>query len=128
MEAPLTIDVVGDFPRIVEEAKLVPLDGLTSLVVQHLVRDKVLVLANGIGQLHQEGGVRDVPWAETLLVQHGNDPFVTLLHKVANDLVVKVLHWLPLQAVKKLESHQLVILPALYYHGVLYKWSNFWFC
>ena len=96
MDDKLTVDVVGDFPGVVQEPKLVPLDGLASFVVHHLVRDKVFVLSDSLGELDQEGGVADLSRPEALLVQHGDDALVTLLHQVADDLVVKVLHGLPL--------------------------------
>ena len=93
----LTCHSVGDLSCIVQQSELVPVDGLAGLIVQHLMRDEVLVLANGCHELLQEGGVANVPGAQTLLVQHGDDSLVLLLHKVTDDLVVKILHRLPLK-------------------------------
>lgn len=93
----LTIDIVGDLSSIVQQAELVPFNGLTSLVVHHLVSDKVVVVPDSLSQLVQEGRVSDLPRAQALLVQHGYDSLVPLLHEVTDDLVVKVLDGLPLK-------------------------------
>lgn len=94
--APLTTDIVSHFSRVVQHAELVSPDGLAALVVQHLVGDKVVVVSDGVDELLKEGGVGDVPRPQALLVQHGNDPLVTFFNEITDNLVVKVLHWLPL--------------------------------
>ena len=95
-----TIDVVGDLPSVVQETELVSLDGLASLIIHHLVRDKVLMLSNSLGKLDEEGGISNFPRTQTLLIQHRYDPLMPLLHQVTDNLVVEVLHRLPLKTVE----------------------------
>ena len=93
-----TDDAVGNLPSIMDQSELVSVDGLAVFVAHQLVRGEVVVLTNGHHQFSKEGGVRHVARPQALLVQHGNDPLVPLLHKVTDDLVVKVLHRLPLES------------------------------
>jgi len=59
---------VGDLSSIVEQAELVPVNGFTSLVIQHLMGDEVLVLANGLDQFYQKGLVTNITRTKTLLI------------------------------------------------------------
>lgn len=79
-----------------QQPKLVSLDGLASLVIHHFMCDEMLVGSDGLGQLFEESGIRYVSGPKALFVENSNDPPVPLFHQLTDNLVVKILHWLPL--------------------------------
>ena len=84
-----------------QQAKLVSLDSLASLIIKHFMSNKVFMMSDGFDEFLQESSIGDISWSQTFLVQHSYDSLVSLFHKVTDDLVVEVLHWLPLEGEKK---------------------------